>query len=144
MKMVLGLSVILAGVGLCAPAMAQERDLRSPTATEVLNLRSKCEELGQAILDQQPFKSRTFPAQASHYDPCTNRCYAELAVLTDDIKTIHRYLYDGQTKEMLAHAARVNGKKEGQIFNNQPNPPGIAGYFEATEYIDQMMAEESE
>jgi hypothetical protein len=100
--------------------------------------------LGEEILDQQPFKSRTFPATASHYDPRTNRCYVELTVLTDDINTIHRYLYDGQTKEMLAHAARVNGKKEGQIFNNQPNPPGIAGYFEATEYIDQMMAEESE
>ena len=56
-------------VGLWVPAMAQERDFRPPSATGVLNLRSKCAELGEAILDQQPFKSRTFPAQASHYDP---------------------------------------------------------------------------
>ena len=135
--------VILVSVGLCVPAMAQQLDFQPPTATEVFN-QSKCAELGQAILDQQPFKSRTFPSQASRYDPRTNRCYVELTVLTDDINTIHRYLYDGQTKEMLAHAARVNGKKEGQIFNNQPNPPGIAGYFEATEYIDEMMAEDRE
>jgi len=136
--------VILVSIGLSTPAIAQQRDFQLPTATEVFNLRSRCAELGEAILDQQPFKNRTFPSQASRYDPRTNRCYVELTVLTDDINTIHRYLYDGQTKEMLAHAARVNGKKEGQIFNNQPNPPGIAGYFEATEYIDQMMAEESE
>ena len=132
--------VILVSVGLCVPAMAQAPD----SVTGVLDLRSKCAELGQKILDEEPFKIRRFPAQASHYDPRTNRCYVELTVLTDDINTIHRYLYDGQTKEMLAHAARVKGNKEGQIFNKKPNPTGIAGYFEATEYIDQMMAEESE
>jgi hypothetical protein len=120
------------------PAMAQERD----SATGVLNLRSRCAELGEEILDQQPFKSRTFPSQASRYDPRTNRCYVELTVLTDDINTIHRYLYDGQTKEMLAHAARVKGNMEGQIFNNERNPTGFAGYFEASEYIDEMMAED--
>src|SRR6516225_9048941 len=117
MKMVLGLLVILAGW----PAMAQQ---------EVFN-QSKCAELGEQILDQQPFKSQTFPSQASRYDPRTNRCYVELTVLTDDINTIHRYLYDGLTKEMLAHAARVKGNKEGKIFNNDRNPTGFAGYFEA-------------
>src|SRR6516225_1399891 len=136
MKMLLGLSVILAS---SLPAIAQEQH----GATGMFN-QSKCAELGEEILDQQPFKSRTFPSQASRYDPRTNRCYVELTVLTDDINTIHRYLYDGQTKEMLAHAARVKGNKKGQIFNNQPNPPGIAGYFEATEYIDEMMAEDRE
>ena len=65
-------------------------------------------------------------------------------MLTDEINTIHRYLYDGQTKEMLAHAARVKGNKEGQIFNNDRNPTGFAGYFEASEYIDEMMAEDRE
>ena len=132
--------VILVSIGMCVPAMAQAPD----SVTGVLDLRSKCAELGQKILDEEPFKIRRFPSQASRYDPRANRCYVELTVLTDDINTIHRYLYDGQTKEMLAHAARVNGKKEGQIFNNQPNPPGIAGYFEATEYIDEMMAEDRE
>jgi hypothetical protein len=116
-------------VGLWVPAMAQERDFRPPSATEVFNLRSRCAELGENILDQQPFKSRTFPSQVSRYDPRTNRCYVELTVLTDDINTLHRYLYDGQTKEMLAHAARVKGNMEGQIFNNERNPTGIAGYF---------------
>ena len=119
----------MVSVGLCVPAVAQQRDFRPPSATEVFNLRSKCAELGEKILEEQPMNLGTIPSQVSHYDPRTNRCYVELTVVTDDVNTLHRYLFDGQTKEMLAHAARVKGNMEGQIFNNERNPTGIAGYF---------------
>ena len=139
--MLLALVSLSVSVGLWVPAMAQERD----GATGMFNLRSRCAELGKKILDQQPFISRTFPSQVSRYDPRTNRCYVELTVVTDDVNTLHRYLFDGQTKEMLAHAARVKGNMEGQIFNSQRNPTGVfVGYFEASEYIDEMMAEDRE
>ena len=112
--MLVVLGSLLVSVGLWVPAIAQERDFRPPSATEVFNLRSRCAELGEKILDQQPFISRTFPSQVSRYDPRTNRCYVESTVLTDDINTLHRYLFDGRTKEMLAHVARVKGNMEGQ------------------------------
>ena len=137
MKMVLGLSAILAGVGL---AMAQQRDFQPPSATGV---QSRCAELGEKILEEQAMNLGTIPSQVSHYDPRTNRCYVELNVLTNDINTFHRYLYDGQTKEVLATASTVKGNKEGAIFDKRRNPTGDTHeYFEADKYIDEMMAED--
>jgi hypothetical protein len=68
---------LLLSVGLWVPAMAQEQDFRPPIATEVFNLRSRCAELGEEILDQQPFISRAFPSQAFRYDPRTNLTESE-------------------------------------------------------------------
>jgi hypothetical protein len=102
MKMLLGLSVV-ASVGLWVPAMAQERDFRPPSATEVFNLRSKCAELGEKILKQSGYLYDVL----SHYDVRTNRCYVELTEHSLKENIYDRYLYDGQTEEILAHAARV-------------------------------------
>jgi hypothetical protein len=131
--------VILVSVGLCVPAMAQQRP---PSATEVFDLRSKCAELGGKILEGIDARMHPTLSQVSHYDHRTNRCYVE--VTEQSGSTYHRYLYDGQIKEILAHASTIKGKREGEISDNQHNPTGNTGnkYDEASKYIDEMMAED--
>ena len=57
--------------------------------------------IGTALMQQQ----------ISRYNPITNRCYIKLEVSTADLGTPqerfvrNQYLFDGQTKEMLASAS---------------------------------------
>jgi hypothetical protein len=91
----------------------------APTATEIFNLRSKCAELGQKIMENNTIGIALTQDVATHYDPVTNRCYAELDVNTADLSKFDEYnsrtLYDGQTKEMLAHTQRSKGQKTGYV-----------------------------
>ena len=83
-----------------------------PTATEV------CAELGEKIMEENDIGMAL--SQVSRYDPRTNRCYVELIVLTADFTkskgVFHRYLFDGQTKELLASASRDNDRPMGGQF----------------------------
>jgi hypothetical protein len=137
-------SLTLASVALWTPAMA-----RQPTATEAFNLRSRCAELGQKVLeDKIRGNNEAIISQASRYDPRTNRCYVDLIVRTVDPtrppSLFHRFLFDGQTKEMLAEASIYNDNKRGQVLDkhhirkNSDND----GWDDAKQYIDQMMAED--
>jgi hypothetical protein len=53
-----------------------------------------------------------------------------------------RYLYDGQTREMLAFAQIQNGKKSGKVFDLYHRTTSFenAGWDDASEYIYAMMA----
>jgi hypothetical protein len=86
-----------------------------PTATEVFSLRSRCEELAQKIEDENLVGSALAQSHRSHYDPATNRCYVELNVHSADLDKFEdnnsRYLYDGQTHELLAWIKNQHGKK---------------------------------
>src|SRR5262244_1988050 len=77
-----------------------------PTASEIFNLRSKCAELGQKIMENHVIGSALTQDVVTHYDPKTNRCYAELDVNMADLSKFDEYnsrtLYDAQTGEMLA------------------------------------------
>src|ERR1700730_17603927 len=65
---------------------------QAPTATEVFNLRNKCAELGEKIIDgNQPLGSALRQEQVSHYDPKTNRCYVELNVHMADLTKYQDY-----------------------------------------------------
>ena len=85
-------------------------------------------------------------SQVFRYNPRTNRCYVELIVQAADKPTDYqrRVLYDGQTNEMLAFAEIHNGKKGGKVFDQQHRTTNLAnaGWDDASEYIDQMMAED--
>jgi hypothetical protein len=136
--------VILAA--LCMPAMAQQQP---PTATEVFNLRPRCAELGQKMLeDKIKGNNEAIISQASRYDARTNRCYVELVVRTVDPtkppSLFHRFLFDGQTRGMLAEASNYNDSKQGQVLDKQHirNNSDNNGWDDAIEYIDQMMAED--
>src|SRR5690348_10559664 len=58
---------------------------RSPTATEVFNLRSQCAELGEKIMKNTVIGDALKKDQVSHYEPQTNRCYVQLTVWNPDL-----------------------------------------------------------
>jgi hypothetical protein len=128
--------VILAA--LCTSSTAQQGDFRPPTATEVFNLRSKCAQLGEKIMEDQIIRPAYSVSQVSRYDPRTNRCYVEIDVqgLTKGPQDyLNRYLYDGQTKEMLAYTSTDKGKRSGDVLDRQHAFDN--GWDNATLYIDQ-------
>ena len=91
-----------------------------PTATEVFHLRSECAKLGAKILNDNSVGRALSQSQLSHYNSNTNRCYIELTVQSADMtkapEIMSRYLFDGQTEEMLAFAKVEKGKQSGMAF----------------------------
>jgi hypothetical protein len=129
------------------PVAAQQRAFQLPTATEVFNLRSKCTALGEKIMEENLIGSALTQSQVSHYNPQTNRCYVELTVQTADLQKANYYsrsLFDGQTKEMLAFARVEKGIESGIVYDrqNKPAPLTNEGWVEASNYMDQMMADD--
>lgn len=112
-----------------------------PTATEVFALRSECARLGAKLLGGNVVGSALTSSQVSRYNPKTNRCYVELTVQNADTTLtptrLSRYLFDGQTEEILAYAKLENGAQTGMAFKRS----GI-GFEEATKYIDETMKDE--
>jgi len=101
----LGLGVnVLIGAG----ATAADRLHQNPATTEDVQLRSACAARGEQILEGNFIRSGRLSGQFSRYSPSTNRCYVEMRVQTGDpdenSDRFAQYLYDGQTREMLAFA----------------------------------------
>jgi hypothetical protein len=120
---------------------AADESFGKPTATEVFNLRSKCAEFGDKIMSRNTIGSALAQDQVSHYDPKTNRCYVELDVHMADLSKWDdyrsRYLYDGQTGEMLAWATYKKGNKTAFV-NDGPT----LDYDAAVLKIDILMADD--
>ena len=118
-----------------------------PSATEVFHLRSECASLGEKILEADLVGQALTKSQTSHYDTATNRCYVELAVSTADLRHYEdyyaRYLYDGQTGEMLAFTRSEKGHKSSNIVlpHDSKNSTGDL-FWEANKIIDEMMADD--
>ena len=135
---------------------AEDRSNKLPTATEVFHLRSECARLGEKIMEENLIGGALSQTQESHYDPKTNRCYVQLAVMTADMTKPQDYyavyLYDGQTREILATASVKHGEKAGVVFVPQDtfDKPGRkfmgphtgAGFAEATEFINKAMEDD--
>lgn len=122
---------------------------RPPSATEVFHLRSECAELAEKIMNENTIGMALTQSVLSHYNPKTNRCYAELTVQSADLSSnyLAEYLYDGQTKEMLAFAVHDKGKQYGCIFKMRPdvtyqNYMPTYKYENIVQYIDDMMRDE--
>lgn len=131
-----------------AAAQAAEPLYPLPTAAEVIQLRSNCAAIGQQILDGNFIRSALYQQQFSRYNPRTNRCYVEMRVqIADPSKHSERfgqYLYDGQTREMLAFAQIQNGKKSGRVFDLHHRTTTFenAGWDDASGYIAATMADD--
>jgi hypothetical protein len=101
-----GLVAVFVTMPRAAVTVAERQGHQLPTATEVFQLRSACADLGQKILEDNAVGTALTKDQVSHYDSRTNRCYVELTIntadLTQGLDYLHRVLYDGQTREMLA------------------------------------------
>jgi hypothetical protein len=102
---------------------------KAPTATEIFHLRSECAEIGEKLRLELHDSSIRYEDE-THYDPATNRCFVAIrsweGTLQDGVLTnphlITTFLYDGQTKKMLAYYGRVgcltqsDCKDTGRIF----------------------------
>ena len=125
-------------------------DAPAPTATEIFNLRSECAALGQKILENNVIGRPLTQSQVSHYEPRTNRCYVELTVEIANAQTpsgmssTHRYLFDGQTGEMLAAAMIEKAERSGKVYDRTyiQQIGNDAGFANATKYIDDRMADD--
>jgi hypothetical protein len=121
---------------------------RSPTATEVFNLRSKCAELGEKIMKNTVVADALTKGQLSHYEPKTNRCYVQLTVqsadLAKDNSYFQQYLLDGQTGQQLAVIRREKGIRFAQIFIDPSPLNGNSDemYLDASAFISKMMADD--
>ena len=120
---------------------------RSPTATEVFNLRSKCAELGDRILKQTDIADTLKKDQVSHYEPKTNRCYVQLTVWNPNPSKgdyFQQSLLDGQTGQVLAAIHREKGVRSGEIsIDPSPlngNPDEL--YVDASMFINKMMEDD--
>jgi len=144
-RTVLGI-IVLALTGNLAVAAEQTHQLL--TATEVFNLRSRCAALGDQILEDRGVGSALSQSQVSYYNERTNRCYVEVTAQTANLNVpatyIARYLFDGQTKEMLAFSRIDKGKKVGMVYDRQHISKSLenAGWDDANAYIDKMMADD--
>jgi len=142
------LLAVLACVWIVATATAAERAPQLPTVAEVVQLRSACDAVGQEILDGNYIRSALYQEQFSRYSPQTNRCYVEMRVQTGDLgknsDRFGRYLYDGQTKELLAFAQIQNGRKSGRVYDLQHRTMTFEndGWDDASEYIYVMMTDD--
>ena len=110
---------------------------------KVFNLRSRCAELGQKMLEDYVRHGAPYVTQVSRYHPRTNRCYVELTAFTENYD---RELYDGQTRQKLAQAVKgKDGKSGGSVSDKQYNR-GMGkdgwGWDYTNSYIDQMMDED--
>lgn len=121
---------------------------RSPTATEVFNLRSKCADLGEKIMKNTVIGDALKKDQLSHYEPKTNRCYVRLTVWNATLgkgdEYFQQYLFDGQTGQMLAAIHRENGVKSGDIYSDPAPSQGNSDemYVDASIFISQTMADD--
>jgi len=118
----------------------------------VFDLRSKCVAPGEKILSENFIGSALTHDQVSRYNPETNRCYVKLGVSTADLSTPREkfvrddFLYDGQTKEMLAYAYWDGNRKSAEIFSESlqrfVHDPTLPSYDETEALMDKFVAED--
>jgi len=138
----LGLAVAVLAV---AGATAADRVYQNFAATEDVQQRLACGAWAQQILESNFVRSALYQEQFSRYSPMTDRCYVEIRVQTGELNErsdrFGRFLYDGQTREMLAFAQIQNGKKSGMVFDLHHRTTSFenAGWDDASEYIYAMM-----
>jgi hypothetical protein len=127
-------------------AMAAGKSEHPPAATEEARLRAACTAFGERILASNLVRSAVYQAQFSRYSVRTGRCYVEMMVQTitreEKLNRVGRFLYDGQTRELLAFAEIKDGKKSGRVFdlNHGTTTFDNAGFDDASEYIYATMA----
>ena len=121
-------------------------DRVNPAVIEDVQLRSACAAQAQQILERNFVRSAVYQEQFWRYSPSTDRCYVEIRVQTGGLSErsdrFGQYLYDGDTRELLAFAQIQNGKKSGKVFDLHHPTKSFenAGWDDASEYIYAVMA----
>jgi hypothetical protein len=125
-----------------AAAVAAEQNRPIAAGAQVLS----CAASGERILADNIVRAAVYEEQFSHYSPQRRRCYVELRVEVmgtgDDADRFGRFLYDGDSREMLAFAEIRGERKSGRVFDldHRTTTFGNSGWDDASAYINQMMA----
>jgi hypothetical protein len=135
--------VLMARVG---AAIGAEEAQPLPSIADEMRRRSACAAAGEQILAGNFISSAVYQEQFTRYSTRTHRCYVEMRVqmiaAADMTDRFGRYLYDGETKELLAFAQIKGGRKSGRVFDLTHRTVSFenAGWDDASEYIYVMMA----
>jgi hypothetical protein len=149
-----------------APAVAQQ----PPTATEIFHLRTECAALADKLMHgfdemtptiEIPTRTLETYSVSSHYDPVTNRCYADLTSFFSTAPVVngrylpnskdpwiehkHRNLYDAQTKDVLAGSSIDGDKRYGVVFeagHQYGFADATASFDYANDYINGKMEDD--
>jgi hypothetical protein len=131
----------MVGVG---DATAGDQAHQNPAVIE--DGQQRCAVWAQQILEGNFVRSALYQEQFWRYSPRANRCYVEIRVqtsaLSEQSDRFGQYLYDGETRELLAFAQIQNGKKSGKVFDLHHPTKSFenAGWDDASDYIYTMMA----
>jgi hypothetical protein len=134
----------------CQRAQVPSDASRGASASEVFRLRSECAKLGEKLESESAHGAALQQDVTTNYNPKTNRCYALLTVQNADITKegdVNRYLYDAQTRQLLAFTRFFPGNSTGSIFV-YPRPVSVSegykspSYEETDEFIGKMMLDD--
>ena len=135
-----------------AAPVAAAATFASPTASEQFDLQSKCSGMGEKTMDDNVIGNALREEQVSHYNPKDNHCYVKLEVSTADLSTPREkftrdsFLYDGQTKELLAYLYDNGGKKSAEVFDTSlskvmdERKQSAFDYDKVSDLIDSLVA----
>ncbi len=96
---------------------------RALSTAELFELESKCNVMGQKVLDSNTIGTALTKSQASHYNTDDNRCYVLLDVSTADLRTplgdftSDSSLIDGQTGQTWATTLCKGRRCTADIFD---------------------------
>lgn len=115
---------------LVAAAGCGKNEKTGSSATEIFALRSQCADLAKKLLAGGVHGADVQATQKSNYSQGNNRCYVELDFSPADSGSqdyqATRYLYDGQTGEVLAfYRADRNGAGQENAACSIVNIPAL-------------------
>lgn len=104
-----------------------------PSATELFALKAKCEELAEKLDTVMVHGAAIAQDHTSHYNIADARCYVELD--SHDIEKFwennSRYLYDGQTHELLAWITHRKGTTTAYANGTMSSEEAATAQFDA-------------
>ena len=123
------------------------------TASEVFNLRTKCVELVDKQAQVLGMVGVALTSEvSSHYNPDTNRCYAEVVVtknfsynykehpIPDNYRSTA--VYDAQTKQLLVIADQEGDKSHANDFTNKTE--SFTSYDQGRAQVSQLMQDDEQ
>jgi hypothetical protein len=135
------------------PVKERPRYPNGLTASEVFNLRTKCVELVDKQAQVLGMVGVALTSEvSSHYNPDTNRCYAEVVVtknfsynykehpIPDNYRSTA--VYDAQTKQLLVIADQEGDKSHANDFTNKTE--SFTSYDQGRARVSQLMQDDEQ
>ena len=154
MRIVTVAVLTLAGCSTSAPPSVKARPYPNGlTASEVFNLRTKCAEMVDKQSQVLGLVGVALTSEVtSHYNPYTNRCYAEVVAtknfsydykahpIPDNYRTTA--VYDAQTKQQLVSAFEEGEKSFANDWTNKDS--SYVSYEQGIARVSQLMQDDAQ